>query len=374
MKSLLSLCFLLSIWTLTGMGCGPDDDGAGPATCNFENCSGCCDGTRCVTTVSEDQCGQAGSSCRSCNVGDICSAGICAEPKDCSQCPNSGCCLNGTQCMEGNTKQACGKGGDACNTCNGSGEICSATTTTCEATTCDSTTCSDGCCTANGECKKVGAVEQNKNTCGKNGAACEVCDTTDISCSAGNCVPAEATCLDFCTEGCCMGDTCVPFEMQSNATCGQANGSTPVACETCTGANNCAQGVCANGPAWIVTIVSATIADTDLDGAAWDFLGGLPEPEIAGGLGGEAADDFLTPFESDTLTPTWNYTVGAYGQANLLAKGLNLVFTDVDVVFDDPMGDCTFTITQADLDSGSKTQATCGPKATAVIIDFALVQ
>jgi hypothetical protein len=372
MRSLLSLFLLLSMWSFSSAGCGADEGEIGETTCNFENCSGCCDGSQCITSVTASNCGQSGSSCRTCDSGDICSAGACVAPVDCSQCQNSGCCIDGMQCAEGDSKQACGKGGDACTTC-GSGEVCGSNNT-CETTSCDSSTCSDGCCTANGECKKAGGVDQSKDVCGKNGAACEVCDSTDISCSSGACVPADATCLDFCTEGCCMGETCVPFLMQSNATCGKPNGTTPVACEVCTGANNCAQGACANGPAWVVTIVSATIADTDLDGASWDGFGGLPDPEVAGGLGGQPADDFLTPFESGTLSPAWNYTAGAYGQADLVANGLNLVFTDDDVIFDDDMGDCIFTITQADLDAGTKTQAACGPKVTALKIDFVLVQ
>jgi hypothetical protein len=59
---------------------------------------------------------------------------------------------------------------------------------------------------------------------------------------------------------------------------------------------------------------------------------------------------------------------------DLVANGLNLVFTDDDLAFDDPMGDCIFTITQADLDAGTKTQAVCGPKVTDLKIDFTLVQ
>lgn len=357
--------------------CGDDGGGGSADSCSFENCSGCCDGNECVTNTTTLFCGEDGRACNRCNTGDICSAGVCTAEADCSQCPNSGCCLDGTQCMEGNTRQACGSDGEACTVCSDTGDVCGETSRSCEATPCDSTTCSDGCCTAEGECKKVGAVGQNKDACGNDGDACEVCATSDISCTAGACVPAGSTCLDFCTDGCCMGETCVDLVMQDNASCGQANGNTAVNCAACTGDDNCAQGVCTAGPAWVVTISSATIADTDLDGEAWDFgfgAGVLPDAEIAGGLGGEDPDDFLVPFESNTLTPVWNYTAGSYSQADLVAKGLNLVFTDDDLAVDDPMGECTFTITQGDLDAGTKTQAVCGTKVTDLKIDFALVQ
>ena len=167
------------------------------------------------------------------------------------------------------------------------------------------------------------------------------------------------------------------FEMQSNATCGKEIGAAAQACETCTGADNCAQGVCQNGPAWVITIVSATIAPTDFDGEDWDFsfFGSTnPDPELVGSLGGGGADDFIVPFEDDELNPVWNYTTLAYTQADLLSKGLELVFTDDDAVFDDDMGECIFTITQADLDAGTKTQAMCGEKVSDLKIDFTAVQ
>jgi hypothetical protein len=171
-----------------------------------------------------------------------------------------------------------------------------------------------------------------------------------------------------------MGETCVDVKMQDNAACGTA-----VVCGACTGSDNCAQGTCAVGAAWVITIVSATIADTNLDGNDWD--GGLtlpasrpPDPEVAGGLGGQAADDFLAPSQPNTLTPVWDYTAGSYGQADLIAEGLFLVFTDDDVAFDDPMGECTVIVTPTDLAAGTKTYATCGASVTDLKIDFALVQ
>ena len=171
-----------------------------------------------------------------------------------------------------------------------------------------------------------------------------------------------------------MGETCVDIKMQDNAACGTPSGDTGVACAACVDPDNCAQGTCTSGPAWVITIASATIAPTDLDDESWDGFGGLPDPELTGGLGGQPADDFLVPFDSNTLSPVWNYTVGSYGQADLIAEGLFLVFTDDDVAFDDPMGECTVIVTPIDLAAGTKTYATCGTKVTDLKIDFALVQ
>lgn len=372
LRPLASLCFLLAV-TLSGGACGDDGVGGGPETCSFDNCSGCCNGSECVTNVTATLCGQAGRSCNRCDQGEICSAGTCTEEADCSQCPNSGCCLNGTQCMEGDSKSACGKNGNACETCTGSDEVCGQDSNTCEQTACNSTTCSDGCCTADGECKKVGAVEQDKDTCGKGGNACEVCDTTDVSCTAGACVPADATCLDFCTDGCCMGKECVVIIEQDNGSCGLPNGNTPTSCEACTVGNSCAQGACISGPAWKITIVSATVAEDKPNGNNWDLFGD-PDPKVAGGLGGQPADDFTTEADGGTHSPVWNFEAGAYAQTALVASGLNLVFEDKDPVNSDDMGECTFTITQVDLDAGTKTQAVCGESVTDIKIDFTLVQ
>ncbi|MCP4445467.1 MAG: hypothetical protein GY811_09010 [Myxococcales bacterium] len=214
----------------------------------------------------------------------------------------------------------------------------------------------------------MGSIEQSKDNCGDEANACTECSDSDISCTNGACVPAGSACLDSCDDGCCMGDTCVKLEMQANATCGQAS-----VCETCMGNDNCAQGSCQDGPAWSVTIVSAIIASTDFEGDDWDLFG-EGDPKVKGGLGGEPADDFAVPYEDGTLSPAWNYTVGAYTQADLVTKGLFLVFEDDDISFDDPMGDCTFTITQGGLDLGTVTQAVCGPKVTNLKIDFVLIQ
>lgn len=368
MKPWFALCFALALVLGTG-ACG-DDGGGSVGNCSFDNCSGCCNGSECVTNSSTDPtfCGQGGSVCRRCNSGDICSAGICVTATDCSQCPNSGCCLGGTQCMEGNTRQACGERGDACVSCSGT-EVCDSATNTCVASQCNSATC-DGCCTANGECKEAGTVNQSKNACGTGGQACQTCAASDLACTDGMCVPMDADCLDFCTNGCCMGETCVDFITQDNAACGRPAGNTPTDCIACTGEDNCAQGFCEAGPAWVVTIISATFADTDFEGESWDIFGGDPDPKIVGGLGGANPDDFLVPFEDDTLTPVWNYSVGSYRQTDLLNNGLNLEFLDDDSFVDDDMGGCTFTISIDDLNARGKTQLTCGAKATDVTIDF----
>ncbi len=364
--------FLFALLAVLAAACGSGDGTAGtdagispsadaakadaaeePETCNFQNCTGCCDGNTCVEVVTNDKCGQPGAACQACTGDDTCVAGSCVPAQGCDNC--EGCCFEGTVCLEGNTKAACGSDGDSCATCPStqgcnSGGVC-------EEIICDETNCANGCCTANGEC--ITDAQQTTDACGKDSNACGVCEGGALSCTLGTCV-MDQPCLDFCDDGCCTPDgQCIVFADQDADTCGAA--------ETCFGCSDdlsCLEGSCTADPVWTVVVRSAVIAETDPDGGEWDqsiFTNALPDPFVMGALADDTFLDWITPTIDDTLTPNWNEPEGSYLQSDLVSQGLAISIRDSDGlgVFES-IGNCYVSITQDNLNSGTKIQASCG--------------
>jgi C2 domain len=271
---------------LSGVGCsicqaterctnGACSEECGPSTCP----TGCCDGSRCVTSPTNQSCGRGGGVCMICGATEECFLGQCKKaPCGPSTCPN-GCCFNDA-CLPGKNPGVCGKGGAACDvckngekcenqacktvacgpgSCNGccdpngncapgnsesncggagnvciackdkeicTGGICKPTTTTCNASTCAS-----GCCDATGQCQPG----NTPGACGTGGAACSACSSTQ------GCVSGKCTCTTTSCSGCCQGDKCMPGHL--DATCGLKGAP----CQQCTGATSCNGGICKAG-------------------------------------------------------------------------------------------------------------------------------
>jgi hypothetical protein len=301
-----------------------------------------------------------------CASNETCAAGQCVPIADCSNC--DGCCLDGTQCLPGNTPSACGTGGDACQECTG-GTGCDVDTGACVVTDCDASNC-DGCCTPNGQC--LGFDEQSFSVCGNAGDACAACDVSAVSCTQGTCV-SDQPCLDFCTDGCCTDSgQCIPFAEQSAEQCGGESG--PEACTVCAPGLGCSTGACTGDTLWNVVVVSAVISP-DEDGAEWDstvFTNPLPDPYAGIALSGDTFLDGFTQTIDNTVTPTWNHSFGNYLESDLLNQGLTVSVRDSDGggIFE-TIGACTVSITIDDITNGSVTQAQCG-HASNIVIRFDL--
>ncbi len=188
------------------------------------------------------QCGLNGAACTQCASSLSCSSGVCTSGGTCdsTSCPN-GCCANGV-CVpfaQQNTN-SCGVGGNACQTC-GSSQSCQLGV--CTNPTCNNANCPSGCC-ASGAC--VPYASQGNGQCGSGGLACSAC-SGGSTCTSGVCVaPPDAgpAGCDFTNcLGCCQGNTCVPTTSEGNSQCGN-NG---VACAACANASVCSNGVCVGG-------------------------------------------------------------------------------------------------------------------------------
>lgn len=94
---------------------GPTD--ASVPSCGPENCTGCCDGTRCQSGESLAACGQGGVACEVCGIGVTCEVGGCGGGSTCGPGNCDGCCMGDT-CVGGDGT-ACGMGGEACAVCQG---------------------------------------------------------------------------------------------------------------------------------------------------------------------------------------------------------------------------------------------------------------
>lgn len=134
MRKLLCLLPLLLL-----VGCGDDEPGrdggnvypdfnttfvdtGGGGGCGPASCTGCCQGTTCVSVTTASACGYGGQACQQCQPGQTCPAGICSGGAcSASSCPN-GCCDSSGQCQSGSATTACGSGGESCKTCSSSEE------------------------------------------------------------------------------------------------------------------------------------------------------------------------------------------------------------------------------------------------------------
>ena len=85
---------------------------------------------------------------------------------------------------------------------------------------------------------------------------------------------------------------------------------------------------------WIVTVASGIITEKNAAGESWDPLGGLPDPFACLTIGGQA--QACTPAVQDTLTPAWNFQLGAATTAAIQA-GIAVEIWDEDELSNDPI-------------------------------------
>jgi hypothetical protein len=113
-------------------------------------------------------------------IGARCENGACVGGCNASNCAN-GCCLMTGDCAAGTENERCGTGGEACVYCMDANQECR--DHKCQLKPC-SARC-DGCC--NGE-TCIGLGSTNDSACGKGGQACVSCDTNaGYHCTAGEC-------------------------------------------------------------------------------------------------------------------------------------------------------------------------------------------
>lgn len=151
--------------------------------CNAQTCpDGCCDQNGlCRFGGDNDSCGVRGSACVACGANENCVNGICTDvPCNASTCPN-GCCDTSGTCRNGDTIQACGDGGAACQACTGENPTC--VNGTCRAN--PAPACPTGFEECGGVCVNLGTDKQNCGACGR---VCSGCGRRRRSiCEGGNC-------------------------------------------------------------------------------------------------------------------------------------------------------------------------------------------
>ncbi|MEM9067942.1 MAG: hypothetical protein AAGE52_05525 [Myxococcota bacterium] len=320
-------------------------DGGAPDARNDSatECTGCVSGGACEPGTLESACGSGGASCTTCGTGESCVDAMCVAISDCeSTC--DGCC-DGDVCLPGGDEASCGSAGLACRACE-PGETCEdgGCVPPCEAT------CA-GCCTAAGECQ-TGTADA---ACGALGSACTDCGAG--RCDAGMCV--DPSCAESC-DGCCSGDTCLAGD--SSSACGIEGG----ACLDCGPSFTCGGGSCAVDGAsrWDVLVARAMVPTRDWADRAWDAFGGLPDVYVR--LTAMDGTDELRA-NSSTIdndeSPAWSdEVVFDAAPARALRAGVEVAIIDRDTAFDQTMGSCRWTPSDAEFVAGFAT-VTCAARA-----------
>lgn len=344
----------------------------GSASCSHLTCrAGCCSALGCITPPTDLQCGTGGTKCEACSPDKTCTLGTCLpkqQPANCDGC--RGCCHDGSDCLPGTAKTACGIGGDACQACD-DGEVCDDGVCVTPPDPCDAVTCKGGCCASSGSCLPYD--KQDTDGCAKDGAACEVCPGTAKACEQGTCVDKQS-CASFCTAGCCdAADQCLLHSQQDNINCGDQAG----ACEPCAAGSSCVGGACIGGATWEIWAISASLAPKKANGDDWDNAWvSDPRPDPFFGIARSSAKWSWQYFNSatldNTLGPQWNEKVGVWAESDLLnTTGVLLRVHDDDIGYgvNDPIGECTVVFTAADLKAGDYT-TTCGDGVTSLTLKF----
>ncbi len=197
--------------------------GCGPTSC----ASGCCANGQCVPGTTAIQCGSGGGPCAICKMPEQCVGQSCGSVQCGAATCASGCCDASGGCQPGTTEAACGSGGASCSACP-SGQVCNSRKCEVPPTGCTPASCPGGCCD-----KGVCVTPPTAQKCGKAGAACTSCSSSQ-ACSDGKCVCNAASCPD----GCCFNNSCAPGTELG------ACGTGGAACQACTGNDVCANGIC----------------------------------------------------------------------------------------------------------------------------------
>ncbi|MGH7296925.1 MAG: hypothetical protein ACRELB_18440 [Polyangiaceae bacterium] len=179
------------------------------ASCDFQDCSGCCEGNVCFAGSDPNECGFSGNTCQHCaNESLACSNQQCVTPP-CGPGTCSGCCF-GTECLSGQGATACGIKGQVCSNCTANGTSCVAQGSVggvCEGVaTCSPANCT-GCCAGN-----VCVSGTSPTQCGELGQACANCQSTGGTCFStgeGGFCQGQSLCGPQNCQGCCEGDLCV---------------------------------------------------------------------------------------------------------------------------------------------------------------------
>lgn len=274
---------------------------------------------------------------------------VATEAGACNASNCNGCCREGA-CLSGVTVTACGKPGQACESCSGATDCVDRA---CKPTACGPDNCA-GCCQGN-ECVQGDAAK----ACGRSGLGCVECGTGS-TCTAGSCL--NTTCQATCTAGCCSGSTC------NSGTTAAACGNAGNACTVCGAGRTCTAGACVVDPAraFDFVLVSAVVPTTNKSGGAWDLGGGLPDPYAKLTVGARTGQ---APFVADTTSPTWNYVLLAAVPSRELKAPLALELWDDDVTVDDFIGGCAVTLTDSVFDGALHT-GTCAASATGVAFTY----
>lgn len=273
------------------------------AVCGASNCDGCCRDGVCLSGQTYQACGRPGEACESCSGSTLCVGRACVDV-NCGPANCSGCCQNNV-CISGTTTSACGAGGASCTSC-GAGTVC-------------------------------------------DGLAC-----------------VNVTCKSSCSAGCCTGSTCNPGN--TAAACGKS-GDSCIACgtgKTCT-AGSCAVATTAR---YDLLLYSATIPTTNKSNSAWDAFNGLPDAFAKMvSVEGASRHEGQTAILNDTRVPNWNQVVLSNVAVSELKSSLRIDVFDSDLNFDDTIGGCTVPLTDASFDGTLRT-GTCAASTTGVAFTF----
>jgi hypothetical protein len=276
------------------VGCGSEDP---LPVCSKTSCSnGCCDQRGiCQLGNTEESCGKGGFLCMVCSSGEKCTSGECMPAVTCgpSNCPN-GCCLNG-QCVDGTSNAACGRGGGACGVCQAPA-VC--TNYACASpSVCNANVCASGCC-QNGKC-----MQGNTNqACGTGGNNCAVCQYP-AGCANFVCSSNPANCnTSSCGQGCCTNGICQAGD--TNGACGTGG----VACIDCSKVGVCSNKKCAVNPQslWIVKVGKVEV-DTNYKEEGLPFFT-APDIYVVVEVGGQkketsvADEKYVYEFNQETIT------------------------------------------------------------------------
>ena len=339
--------------------------GGGPTSCSPTNCNGCCKNNTCQVGNTNGVCGKGGAACVDCaSSGKTCdsSSGSCkGSTPTCGPSNCNGCCKSNT-CQAGNTNGVCGKSGAACVDCASSGKTCDSSLGSCKGggPSCGPTTCA-GCCKG-GSCFSGNTA----SACGKNAVTCVDCSSSGKTCdsSTGACKSNPTTCGPSNCTGCCNGTKC---ELgYSKTACGKSG----LACTTCKAWEACLSGGCTMSAfsKFQITAVSATINQTK----TWDWLAvgsyRNPDPFLGIKSGSTGCSGYFincSKTVANSYTPTWNHNLGTF--SGTYAKYPCITIRDEDSTTSgiscptgyDIIGQCSLTITNADIAAGKKTVTSC---------------
>ena len=258
--------------------------------------------------------------------GDGCSADCHLETCDAQSCPQ-GCCNQTGQCVNGAQDAVCGKGGQACQDCTRSNEMCH--NQVCEALTgcdpgikmdcgnCGQRTCANdrtwGGCEDEGVCGR-GEI-QELGTCGNCGTLQRVCQS--------DCTLGDAQCVNerICHPGDISTDGCGACQSKE---CSQlcSWGSCQTAQEVCNGQDDDCNGICDDGFACCqaatdscTTSCGSTGTKTCQNGCTWGSC--QPPSETCNGqddnCDGHVDEGFRVDEEGSTFTVMHAYNAGCNG-------------------------------------------------------------